>query len=511
MMAFFLVVLMGAAAMAIDLGWLLWQSIEIQHGADAAALAGVVYEPDLRTQAHAEALTAAAQNGYDDAMPGTDVTIVDFGDDPAAVQDDSELRATITHEVDTFFLKVLGMNSVKIRRTATARYVLPLPLGSPFSYFGNDFALGNEPGFWGNIHGTYYGRSDGDRHSALCLHASQGSGCPANPDGRLSSGAGTVDALGGYLYGIEVSSGASDLKVEIFDGPYYDIHDLFGGAAGNKLSGDDARDRNNSDIVTWFMLYGPDPTPLDTTDGNELLCSVRYEWRDTRTGDFPGWDDSWESYDEVSPAVLSAMWDNMATSADKQPGCAASFDRGPGIYPLRVMIEHSDTQGGRNHYTLRTSTVGPQPNIYGLGDMSIFSLREGGETELYLAKIEERYAGDDLVIELWDVGDITGKGSDKLSILDGDGDILDCEWVATDNSPVGKPNKTSGGPGECTIRASNKKFNDELITITIHLADDYTCSGDKCWFRVLYDYTGTVQDSTTWSVHLDGNPIRIIR
>jgi len=39
-MAFLLVVLMGAAAMAVDLGWLFWQSIEIQHGADAAALAG---------------------------------------------------------------------------------------------------------------------------------------------------------------------------------------------------------------------------------------------------------------------------------------------------------------------------------------------------------------------------------------------------------------------------------------------------------------------------------------
>lgn len=53
MMAFFLVVLMVAAAMAIDLGWLLWQSVEIQHGADAAAVAGVVYEPDLRTEARA--------------------------------------------------------------------------------------------------------------------------------------------------------------------------------------------------------------------------------------------------------------------------------------------------------------------------------------------------------------------------------------------------------------------------------------------------------------------------
>ena len=36
--------------------WLFWQSIEIQHGADAAALAGVVYEPSLRTEAHTEGI-----------------------------------------------------------------------------------------------------------------------------------------------------------------------------------------------------------------------------------------------------------------------------------------------------------------------------------------------------------------------------------------------------------------------------------------------------------------------
>ena len=42
MMAIMLIVLIGAAAMAVDLGWMFWQSIEIQHGADAAALSGVI-------------------------------------------------------------------------------------------------------------------------------------------------------------------------------------------------------------------------------------------------------------------------------------------------------------------------------------------------------------------------------------------------------------------------------------------------------------------------------------
>ncbi len=58
--AMVLVVLMGMAAFAVDYGWLYWNGIKIQHGADAAALSGVIYEPDNRALAHSEAQAAAA-------------------------------------------------------------------------------------------------------------------------------------------------------------------------------------------------------------------------------------------------------------------------------------------------------------------------------------------------------------------------------------------------------------------------------------------------------------------
>jgi Flp pilus assembly protein TadG len=110
MLAIIVVVLVGAAAMAVDLGWLYWQSIEVQHGADAAALAGVIYEPDQRAQAHAAGIAAAAENGYiDTSMDGSDVVeIIDFIDDPTAVPRNNQLRASVTHKVPTFFLKVFG-------------------------------------------------------------------------------------------------------------------------------------------------------------------------------------------------------------------------------------------------------------------------------------------------------------------------------------------------------------------------------------------------------------------
>lgn len=139
LMAIMLVVLIGSAAMAVDLGWLYWQSIEIQHGADAAALSGVIYEPDLQTEAHTEAVAAALQNGYDDGASGTTVTVSDLDDTPLVVSNENELRVTITHQVDTFFMKIFGLNEITIARTAVARYTPPLLMGSPDDTFGRDY------------------------------------------------------------------------------------------------------------------------------------------------------------------------------------------------------------------------------------------------------------------------------------------------------------------------------------------------------------------------------------
>ena len=69
---------------------------------------------------------------------------------------------------------------------------------------------------------------------------------------------GQIDASGGYIYGIEVSAGATGLALEIFDGPWYDCP-FSSGTCGKVLTGD-----QQSSGTTWFMPYGPDPTPLET-------------------------------------------------------------------------------------------------------------------------------------------------------------------------------------------------------------------------------------------------------
>ena len=323
LMAIMLIVLLGAAAMAVDLGWLFWQSIEIQHGADAAALAGVVYEPNLRTEAHAEGIAAAAENQFvDTSLGGSDtVQIIDFVDDPTAVANDNELRATVTHSVPTFFLKVFGLDSVEIKRTAVAQYVLPVALGSPDPNLGADPSTGFLPGYFLLTQGTWSKKDHGDRFGAGCTASNEGSGCPQNPEHRRSQNEGLITASGGYLYGIEMPEGATALAVEIFDGPWYNGN--WNQYSADKILTGDERDSG----TFWFMLYGPDATPLDTTDGNELLCSIRYTPRNTgRSQDIGGWDDDWQDWADVSPqSLIGQLWDDMGTSADREPGCAGDL------------------------------------------------------------------------------------------------------------------------------------------------------------------------------------------
>ena len=54
------------------------------------------------------------------------------------------------------------------------------------------------------------------------------------------------------------------------------------------------------------------------------------------------------------------------------------------------------------------------------------------------------------------------------------------------------------------------KFNSEWLTITMPLADDYTC-GSSCWWKIRYQFSGTPTDRTTWSVNVIGDPVHLVK
>lgn len=487
LMAFLITVFMGMAAFAVDYGWLFWNGIKIQHGADAAALAGVVYEPDDRPTAYLEAANAASENGY--TAGNSVVNPVDFVEDPLAVANSNQLRVTISSDVPTFFMRVFSIDTVTVTRSAVAEYVLPLPLGSPEPRFGNDPSSGYDPGFWGNIHGYWTGKKMGDRYSSQCVSGSANPPCATNPERRETVYPDAQNATGGYVYGIEFDGNPNSVKVEIFDGPFTR------GLGDNVLNGDQERTSNHGEPTTVFILYGPDPTPLNTSD-NEVLCTVEFAPRDSY---MPG-ANATTTWAEVDAYLISQgevgleyLWDEMCSATD--------LDRGPGVYPLRIFTKAEDT-GGLNRWSLRASTSnGVVPRVYGIGDMAIYSNIDGslGNAEFYLAEVAELHAGKSLVVSLWDPGDASGDHS--IDILDPYGNVAQCEWTSTEGA--------SGAMGPCNVVTTAQKFDDHLVEIRVDL-NGYTCNGGNCWWKIRYNYSSTTNDTTTWEARIEGNPVKLV-
>ncbi len=392
-------------------------------------------------------------------------------------------------------------------------------MGSDEPYFGTDPTVSNRnPNFWANIHGYYTGRRMGDRYSSQCLHGGSKSGCAENPDARPTVGSGT-DRTGGYLYGIEVPAGATNLRVHILDGTFY--------RGGNDyfLVGDNPQGGSQGPTTT-FMLYGPDPTPLDTTDGNPLLCTVTYAPEDTYAdfdddGNVGSWDsgaekwtadpdddqngDGWFDWTDVglgldaglAPEIAASGTDRIKNLWDKM--CGDNYV-GPGIYPLRVVVEDpggSDDRG-LNRYSIRARTApsGVNPRIFGLGDMAVYVNFASNSATFDLAEVPEVHAGKDLVIDLWD----SDSGIGNVLVTPPSGSTA-CTWNASSGE--------SGSSANCSIPTGSYNFNDQQMQIRISIPNGYTC-GTECWWKIGLAYPGGANDTTTWSAHIEGNPVRLI-
>ncbi len=120
----------GLCAIVIDVTWYWTNSLRVQRAADAAALAGAVLLPGNPSGAYSLARAEAAKNGYTDGLGGVTVT-------PAVDTNNMRrLNVTIHAPVGTFFMQIVGIQSVAANRQAKAEFILPVPMGSPQNYYG---------------------------------------------------------------------------------------------------------------------------------------------------------------------------------------------------------------------------------------------------------------------------------------------------------------------------------------------------------------------------------------
>jgi len=499
--AVILVLLLGMAALATDLGWLYLNGSRVQRATDSAALAGVVHLPSDAAGVTANAVGGANLNGWNvGSVNGGPVA--GGGTDVLTWRQlaDNRLEVTLRANVRTFFMSLFGFEEFNISRTSTAEYVKPVPIGSPTNTFGD-----GSNNFWGSINGRWTAHIQGDPYQTVCdwSRSLSDAGCvdsSADNQAAFFPGAtilpGDVDPdsddlnpefLGdGYHYGIEIEDNRSSFRVELFD-PRFQRPDT--GGCGTDLTeptGDcdflsfSPEPPTGADPIgptTRYRLYQPDTTPLNPKDNSVLLCDDEFD----PTSD-PG-------------AVGVHEWVDLCTLSNPDPG----------IYVLKVTTSDGS---GSNQYGVRASTVGPgtnETNVYGIDVISIYTNQDSTTATLYLAEVDPIHADKTLELRFYDAGEDNAAAS--YTVRQPDGSTANCEWESDGGE--------SGGPGACIIDTAQlgaARFNGQWLTAFVDIPQGYECDIDlplDCWWSMEI-VNNQPHDRTTWAVRVIGNPVHLV-
>lgn len=473
-----LVTLLAASAFAVDLGWIYLNNSRLQSAADASALAGVVNLPGFPDEATSDAEIAAGANGF--PVPA-EANLTD------EILADNEYRVELTSDVETFFLRVIGFDTIGIRQEATAQYIKPVKLGSPDNQFG-----GPSVNFWAAINGRYTEIQQGDPYASECIdHNSDydgGAGCEGATNEEYYREE-------GYYYAVEIEPDSEDLTVQFYDGGHF-IEDV--SCWSNPGSGSGESDPSDTSwrpcwddrgVNLEYRFYAPDTTPTDPFDNDDLLCS------DT----FPSY---FEDEHDLSFGERNAGHFNSWNGSNN---CTVPGELTPGIYVLQLP---SPLYEGSSKFGIRAIVdSGPSPRVYGLLDMSIHVNFTANQAEPYLAEVRPEHAGKTLEVDIWDLGDAPGSQSQAwITFFRADGTRPECAWEAS--------NGLSGTSSDCYIEIGNQRFNAEWLNVSIPIPDGYTCDPNgplpACWWKIQINSELQPTDRTTWTARITGDPVRLI-
>jgi len=452
-----MVLLLGMAAFAVDLGWLLVNGSRLQRAADAAALHGVTYLPGFASQAQGAAEDAVSANGF--PVPGTGVATSQVGD--------GQLQVSLSTSVETFFLRIFGQDNVTITREAVAEYVKPVPMGGDAAWFGN--GSGSGPGatqnFWGAIQGEWTNRFHGDAYATRC--GTWNDRPETSPPGADCGGTSNATYRpDGYWLVVDVPVGHSgDVAVGVYSGGF----NPGGGPAGDIYLGDG---NTIPGMTTTYTVHNIDLTPFDPTDNPPYGgCST-------------------------------SMPPN--TNAGNTGLCLLS-NPAPGLYPIHITTSGGE---GSNQYTIKTTSGSGGVRVYGVNDISIFA-NTTGSAIIPLAEIDAVHAGKKLLLSFYDPGDASGYST--VTIVPPSGSAS-CTWHTEDTQTgaIGPTNSASPCTIVTTLASGSdpRLFNGQWIRMQIDLPTSYSCTID-CWWSVDFNLSGPT-DRTVWEARVIGNPVHLV-
>ena len=483
--------LFGLLALVIDVGSVWNATLQVQRAAEAAALAGVPYMPGDFSTASSRASAEAAKNGFATSS-GATIT--------AAVNAESiqRLDVTVSKSFGTFFLRVLGIPTIQISRTATAEYTLPVPMGSPLATYGD-----NSGYYWAAAEAEGTNRSAGDAY-----------GTYFNPNPTVNN---QYDSRG-YMYAIDVPVGAGSTNIDLYDPTFCAVDDQKG-TGDHWISWDLA---GWPAVSTFYTLWSdPAETPLDYTDDVQVASSgnlFKNERQVDKSASLRENSASWPghafwSLPDCQSNSYHNAWYTLATVTT------------PGRYRLQVSTTDpvdgnaQKNTSAENMWALRAVSTDPvnKPRVFGLGKMVIYANVTAGTTLFYLARIDAIHAGKTMVIQLFDPGDAAGNSQIEILKPTTSGYVASTFSYTADATAAGSKSGTNVSFLKTTIGGVGQ-YNNSWVTLTVPLSKTYTAplpasepAGTQGgWWKIRYTFDSTTTDTTTWQVSIRGNPVHLV-
>jgi Flp pilus assembly protein TadG len=230
--AFVMVVVLGFAAVAIDVGLFLHERRELQKAADAAALAGAQELPYSPGDAQQKAQEWATNNGIGDGeLESIEVSTTYVADDTITVQ--------VQRDVPFIFARVLGFTSDTMRADATARVGSPAEVGGLVPWGVLDEAI--DPGeptvlkydaknvFHGNFGALGIDGPGAKIYCETIEHGSQASLCSQGQDGCTDPTTETEpgNMIGPTRKGVEWRIDNTSSECDEFDEVFQELGDSY--------------------------------------------------------------------------------------------------------------------------------------------------------------------------------------------------------------------------------------------------------------------------------------------
>ncbi|MER3453105.1 MAG: hypothetical protein C4344_05540 [Acidimicrobiia bacterium] len=474
------------------------------------------------------------------------------------------MKVSVSTVVHNLFGQIFGASDQRISRSAIAEYQGPVPMGSPANTYGNEPVASGErrwsnltpdPQFWANVFGPRSLKSKGDAHQAKVCTTTSADNCP-QPGVPPPPGYNTQNTdyrPDGYLYTVRVLSRPatpSRLAFEVFDPAFVNVGDLctinldgaesLNGESPNRYqsgpksiycTGDQLFTASGEDgrpPVTTYLIRAPDDTPWSNLDNPPITTPAC----DSDHHQFQGYNAPIKTLVETNPTepyyrpTLGfrdhfRRWVRVCELDANTPLGDYVIQVKTSAPPGRPDLTSWDQGGGANRFSIRAAWIRPDgsPDATGVSvfaseAMGAYANATGADTQFHLARVFPGSDGRVLRLRFFDTGDAETPGD--LTVLPPPDSNVGPGFSGCLVTRAAK-GQTDAPVKDCTVVGLHSSTdNGRWIEVKVPIPNGYTCdqsSATGCWVRVRFRYPpGTsVNDTTTWTAQIIGDPVRLVQ